>query len=142
YEGLAVWVVSEQKLYRLIGGITNDDWVDQTPANNGLQAVTVSTSTPTGGNPGDIHFKTVTGGFEVWYNNAGTWGSVGASPTGGITPTLQQVTDEGNTTDNAIQVSGTDNADIGVDSGIVRYTGTDAILSALIGGSEKAAVSL
>lgn len=141
YEGLTVWVVAEQRKYRLIGGIENTNWVDVTES-AGLQAVTVSPSTPTGGNPGDIHFKTVAGGFEVWYNNAGTWGSVGTIPTGGDTPTLQQVTDEGNTTDNAIQVSGTDNADTGVDSAVVRYTGTDAIFSALIGGSEKAAVSL
>lgn len=86
YEGLPVWVVSEQKLYRLIGGITNDDWVDQTP-NGGIQTVTVSSSTPTGGNPGDIHFKTVSGGFEVWFNNLGTWGSVGTVPTGSSGPT-------------------------------------------------------
>jgi len=88
YEGLAVWVVSEQKLYRLVGGITNDDWVDQTPANNGLQAVTVSTSAPTGGNPGDIHFRNVSGGTDVYYNNAGSWGIVGTIPTGGTTYTL------------------------------------------------------
>ena len=87
YEGLAVWVVSEQKLYRLVGGITNDDWVDQTPANSGLQAVTVSTSAPTGGNPGDIHFRNVSGGTEVWYNEGGTWGSKGTIPSGGPTYT-------------------------------------------------------
>lgn len=82
YEGLAVWVVSDQKLYRLIGGITNDDWADQTPTNSGLQSVTVSTSAPTGGNSGDIHFRNVTDGTEVWYNNAGTWGVMGIIPTG------------------------------------------------------------
>src|SRR5690606_15633059 len=85
YDGLAVWVVSEQKLYRLVGGITNDDWVDQTPVNNGLQAVTVSASAPTGGNPGDIHFRNVSGGTDVYYNNAGSWGIVGTIPSG--TPT-------------------------------------------------------
>lgn len=87
YEGLAVWVVSEEKLYRLVGGITNDDWVDQSPANNGLQAVTVSTSAPTGGNPGDIHFRNVGGGTDVYYNNAGSWGVVGTIPSGAPTYT-------------------------------------------------------
>lgn len=85
YEGLTVWVVSDQRKYRLIGGILDSNWVDVTES-SGLQNVTVSNASPTGGNPGDIHFKTVTGGFEVWYNNAGSWGSVGTIPTGGGGP--------------------------------------------------------
>lgn len=87
YEGLPVWTVSEQKLWRLVGGITNDDWVDQTPTNSGVQSVTVGTSVPTGGNNGDIYFRNVSGGTEVYYNNAGTWGSVGTIPTGGASYT-------------------------------------------------------
>jgi len=135
YEGLAVWVVSEQKLYRLVGGITNDDWVDQTSANNGLQAVTVSTSAPTGGNPGDIHFRNVSGGTDIYYNNAGSWGIVGTIPTGGITPTLQQVTDEGNKTNNVIQVTGQGNVDLTQQSLVMSNQGATSQVSHASGGS-------
>lgn len=141
YEGLPVWVVSEQKLYRLIGGITNDDWVDQTP-NGGIQTVTVSSSTPTGGNPGDIHFKTVSGGFEVWFNNLGTWGSVGTVPTGSSTPTLQSVTDEGNSTDNTIQVSGSDNTDGGIDSVAMSYLPNNGRIALITSGEQRATLYL
>lgn len=89
FEGLAVWTVSEQKLWRLVGGISNTNWVDQTPAGgSGLQAVTVSSATPTGGNPGDIHFKVVAEGTEVWYNNAGSWGAVGLIPATFVAPEI------------------------------------------------------
>ena len=86
YEGLAVWVVSEQKLYRLIGGITNDDWVDQTPANKWAASSNRKPSCPNREViPGDIHFRNVSGGTDIYYNNAGSWGIVGTIPSGGPT---------------------------------------------------------
>lgn len=93
YEGLETYVISEGIKYRLEGGITNDDWVDVAASNGGKQSVTVGTASPTGGTNGDIYFRNVTGGTEVWYNNAGTWGSMGTIPTGVTSATLNNTLD-------------------------------------------------
>lgn len=82
FVGLEVWVVSEAKKYRLVGGIEDANWVDITESAS-IQTVTVSANDPTGGSNGDIHFKTSAGSIGVYQNVSGTWGLKGTIPTGG-----------------------------------------------------------
>lgn len=106
------------------------------------QVVTVSTDAPTGGGEGDIWFRQQGSNITVYQRISGSWVIRGNLPTGGITPDLQITTNEGNITDNAIQVSGTQNTDPGTNSAVVRFTGTQAILSAIISGAERGIIAL
>lgn len=44
-EGMTCWVVSESKSYRLVGGITNSDWVAETSSFDGMVQSGPKTST-------------------------------------------------------------------------------------------------
>lgn len=44
YDGMAVWTRAERKLWRLVGGVDDGDWVDQTPIGLDGRMFTYTTS--------------------------------------------------------------------------------------------------
>lgn len=71
------------------------------------------------------------------YNGDGTWSPVGSDP---VTPTLQQVTDEGNTTSNAIQVTGSDGVNVATGSVVLDYATNLARLDLISGGQRHSGI--
>lgn len=82
YDGMEVWVVNDQKKYRLEGGTANENWVEVTTdgdSSGTLQDVTFSSTAPTTqGNDGDIWFRPNDDTIELYYKVSGIWGMVGS----------------------------------------------------------------
>lgn len=82
WEGMLVYVISDQTWYGLVGGVGNENWIEIS-ADGALQSVTFSGDAPTGGSDGDIHFTDTGNSIELWSMLGGTWGMIGGWSYGG-----------------------------------------------------------
>lgn len=86
YLGMKVYTLSDDKWWQLVGGLTNEYWVesdgdDAMP----IQSVVVNTSAPSGGNDGDIWFRQQGQTVTIYQRVSGTWAPLGNIELGGTT---------------------------------------------------------
>lgn len=109
YDGLEVYVIDEQTKYRLEGGTDNSDWVETGGTNiNSIDDINdVSISSVSSGNlleyDGSDWVNVEKSTIDIGeFNDDGTYLS--------SVPTLQEVTEQGNTTDQTVQITGSNNS--------------------------------
>lgn len=88
YIGMLCYTIDEATDWRLVGGTTDSDWIASGSSSGGIQAVVVNTGSPTGGNDGDIWFRPVSEGTDVYQKVNGSWANVGTLPNTNIAPTI------------------------------------------------------
>lgn len=115
YPGMLCWTDNERVVWVLDVGsggdpADNTNWKQLYPAAGGAtQNVTWSANAPTTqGSNGDIWFRdnADTGNVDLYFKAGGSWGLLGSWSKEGAVPTLQEVTDEGNVTNNHIFITG------------------------------------
>lgn len=89
WEGMLVYVVSEQTWYGLVGGVGNENWIALGTTNDIQNVSWRNNSSPTGGDDGDIVFNDTGDNIELWFKQGGAWGMLGSwgsgSGSGGVT---------------------------------------------------------
>lgn len=90
WEGMPVYVTSEQTWYYLRGGTGNENWA-VLGGSSGIQNVTFRVGTdPTGGDNGDISFVERNDAIELWYRQGDSWGMLGSWSNGGGVPPIHE----------------------------------------------------
>lgn len=90
WEGMLVYVISEQTWYGLVGGVGNENWVEigQGGSGGGGNVTWLNNTIPTGGDDGDVAYNDTGNEIQLWYRQGGAWGMLGSWHTGGPSYTL------------------------------------------------------
>lgn len=92
WEGMLVYVISEQTWYGLVGGVGNENWVEigQGGAAGGGNVTWLNNTIPTGGHDGDVAYNDTGNEIQLWYRQGGAWGMLGSWGNGGELPPIHE----------------------------------------------------